>query len=553
MKYTIGIDFGTLSARALLVDVQTGRDIASSEFVYPHGVMDTTFNGKPLEQDWALEHPQDFIEALYHVIPGVMQAANVTAQDIIGLGVDFTSCTMLPVKADGTPLCFLPSFSDHPHAYAKLWKHHAAEPEADKLSHIAAQRNEKWLPRYGDKVSSEFMLPKIWQILDEAPQIYEAADCFAEACDWVVWQLTGKHTRSLATISFKALYSKTEGFPSPDFFKALDPRLENVVSEKLSGPIADIGSLAGGITEEMAAKTGLLPGTAVAVGTADAYTAIPALGVTGPGSICAILGTSGVYLALSDDMIVFPGLFGVTDGGLMPGYASYELGQSCLGDHLQWFIKNCAPPVYYERAEAEGLNIFNYFNRLAAELKPGESGLIALDWWNGNRSILSNSFLSGMIVGMTLITKPEEIYRTLLEAMAFGTRRIMESLATAMPVNELRATGGIAKKSPLFMQIYADVLGIPIHIAETTQGPALGAAIFAAVAAGQQKGGYRTIQEATQAMQSPIVNTYYPNAENKDVYDRLYHQFVQLHDYFGRGENRVMEFLKELRTEVAKN
>jgi L-ribulokinase len=550
MKYTIGIDYGTLSARALLVDVKTGRDVASAVYHYPHGVMDKSLAGKPLGQDWALEHPRDFLDALCHIVPEAMRLADVSAEDVIGVGVDFTSCTMLPVKADGTPLCFIPGFEDNPHAYAKLWKHHAAEPEADKLSDIARERGEKWLMRYGGKVSSEYMMPKIWQILNEAPEVYAAADFFTEACDWIVWQLTGERHRSMATLSFKALYGKTDGFPGPEFFRALDPRLERVVSEKLSGPIRQIGDRAGGITEEMAKRTGLLPGTAVAVGTADGYSALPAVGVTRPGSICAILGTSGVYLALSDKLIDIPGLFGAAEDGLMPGYIGYEFGQSCLGDHLEWFVKSYTSREYLERAESEGIDIYSYFNRLAQKLHPGESGLIALDWWNGNRSILSNANLTGLIVGMTLATRPEEIYRALMEAMAFGARRIAETLSTAMPVEEIRATGGIAKKSPLFMQIYADVLGIPIRVAETSQGPALGSAIFATVAAGARCGGYNTILEASEAMQSPCLQTYYPNRDNKVLYDRLYDQYKILHDYFGRG-NRFMESLKKLRTEAA--
>jgi L-ribulokinase len=551
MKYTIGIDFGTLSARALLVEVETGNDICEAIYEYPHGVMDRELAGIPLEQDWALEHPRDFLEAIYSVIPGVISKSGVVADDIIGVGVDFTSCTMLPVKNDGTPLCFLPEFKNNPHAYSKLWKHHSAEPEAEKLSKIALERNEYWISRYGGKVSSEFMLPKVWQILDEAPEVYAAADCFAEACDWIVWQLTGHHTRSLATVSFKAQYSKSKGFPDTEFYKALDPRLADFPQSRLTGPIVDIGERAGGISRIMAEKTGLREGTAVAVGTGDGYAALPALGITRPGSICAILGTSGVYLALSENFIDFPGLFAVTEGGLMPGYASYELGQSSFGDQLEWFVNNCTPARYFDQAREAGKNIYNYYDSLAMNIKPGASGLIALDWWNGNRSILSKANLTGTIIGLTLITKPEEIFRTLMEGMAFGARRIMESLETAMPVNEIRATGGIAKKSPVFMQIMADIVGIPIKVARTSQGPALGSAIFAAVAAGSSNGGYNSIEEASEKMQSEILAEYNPISENRLVYEKMYLQFKKLHDYFGRGENQVMEFLKDLRAEVS--
>ena len=440
----------------------------------------------------------------------------------------------------------------NPHAYVKLWKHHAAQDEANKLNEIAEKRGEEFLKLYGGKISSEWMIPKIWQVLDEAPEIYEHADRFLEATDWVVLQLTGQEMRNSCTAGYKAIWHKKMGYPSKDFFKALDPRLENVVEEKLSTDIYPIGSKAGEITEEAAKLTGLKPGTAVAVGNVDAHVAVPAVGITDAGKMLMIIGTSTCHMLLGNEEKMVPGMCGVVEDGIIPGYMGYEAGQSCVGDHFQWFIENCVPAEYTNEAKECGVSIHKVLREKASKLKPGQSGLVALDWWNGNRSVLVDVDLTGMIVGCTLLTKAEEIYRALIEATAYGTRMIIDTFEeNGVPIEELYAAGGIAQKDEMMMQIYADVTNREIRISESAQTPALGSAMFGAVAAGAERGGYDSIVDAAKVMAKVRENIYKPIPENVELYEKLYQEYKILHDYFGRGENDVMKRLKEIKKSVS--
>ncbi len=301
-KYTIGVDFGTLSGRAVLVDVVTGEEVASSMLEYAHGVMDSCLpDGTLLGHDWALEHPQDYLDVLAHTIPEVLRLSSVKAEQVIGIATDFTACTILPVKADGTPLCFLEHLTGEPHAYVKLWKHHAAQEKANRLNEAAEAMEESWLSRYGGKISSEWVIPKVWQILDEAPHIYAEADAIVEAADWIVWQLTDTQTRNACTAGYKALWHKQHGYPEPSFFKALDPRLENVVKDKLGNEIHSLGDRAGVINAKGAALTGLLEGTAVAVGNVDAHVTVPSVKIDGPGKMLAIMGTSTCHILMGNE------------------------------------------------------------------------------------------------------------------------------------------------------------------------------------------------------------------------------------------------------------
>lgn len=555
-KYAIGVDFGTESGRVVLVDVANGQEIATAVHTYANGVIDERLPGTHirLEPDWALQDPNDYLEVFKQAIPAVLNERGVDPEDVIGLGIDFTACTMLPTKADGTPLCFLPEWRDNPHAWVKLWKHHAAQPEANKLNQIARELGYTFLNRYGEKISSEWFFPKAWQILDEAPEVYEGASRLIEGADWVVWQLTGMEKRNACTAGYKAIWSKREGFPPNEFFKALDPRMEHIIDEKMSRDIYPLGGKAGGLTEEAARWTGLKPGTAVAIANVDAHVSVPAATVTEPGRMVIIMGTSNCHMVLGTEEHIVPGMCGYVEDGIVPGFFGYEAGQSCVGDHFAWFVENCVPATYEREAEAQGLDVHRLLEEKAARLKPGESGLVALDWWNGNRSVLVDVDLTGMLLGATLATKAEEIYRALIEATAYGTRIIIETFEeSGVPVNEIVATGGLPDRNKLLMQIYADVTGRAIHIADTSQGGALGSAMHGAVAAGKEAGGYDSIAEATKQMARLRNEAYHPIPENKKVYDQLYPEYVTLHDYFGRGANNVMKRLKELRAEILAN
>lgn len=549
-KYAIGVDFGTESGRALLVDVADGREVATAVHRYANGVIDETLPGTQirLEPDWALQDPNDYIEALKQTIPAVLAESGVDPADVIGVGIDFTACTMLPTTQDGTPLCQLPEFRNEPHAWVKLWKHHAAQPEADRINAVARQRGERWLDLYGGKISSEWFFSKALQILDEAPHIYHAAGRMLEAADWVIWQLTGRETRNSCTAGYKAIWQKGEGFPSRDYFAALHPDMADIVDSKMSRDILPLGAKAGGLTEQAAAWTGLRPGTAVAVANVDAHATVPAAQATDPGVMTIIMGTSNCHMVLGTDRVEVEGMCGVVEDGIVPGLYGYEAGQSGVGDIFAWFVDNAVPPVYHEEAKRRGLPLHALLEEEAAKQKPGEHGLLALDWWNGNRSTLVDVELSGLLIGATLATTAPDIYRALLESTAFGTREIIEALTrSGVPVNRIVAAGGLPERNRLLMQIYADVTNREYRIIRSALGGALGAAMHGAVAAGAAAGGYADIFAAAQAMGGLKDEVYRPIPENVAVYDQLYADYSTLYSYFGRGENDVMKRLRALR------
>ena len=554
-KYTIGVDFGTESGRAVLVDVSNGNELATDVYPYQNGVIDEKLPiaGKTirLDPDWALQDPEDYLRTFQNTIPAVIKQASIRAEDVIGIGIDFTACTMMPVTADGTPLCILPQFRENPHAWVKLWKHHAAQSEADKINETARKMGQKWLDRYGGKISSEWFFSKTLQILAEAPEIYRSADRLLEAADWVVWQLTGVETRNSCTAGYKAMWSKREGFPSDAYFAALDPRLEKVIETKMTRNITPIGQRAGGLTPLAAAWTGLKPGTAVAIANVDAHVAVPAATVTETGRMVMIMGTSICHMVLGSDEHLVPGICGYVEDGIIPGLFGYEAGQSCVGDHFAWFVENCVPARYEREAKDREIDLHQLLEEKATRLKPGESGLFALDWWNGNRSLLVDVDLTGLLLGATLATRPEEIYRALIEATAFGTRVIIEAFQkNGVPVNELVACGGLPEKNKLLMQIYADVTGRELKVTASKQTPALGSAMFGAVAAGKTTGGYDTIFEAARYMARLKDEVYKPIPAHQKVYNNLYAEYQRLHDYFGGGENNVMKTLKRIKAEA---
>ncbi|TBL76530.1 ribulokinase [Paenibacillus thalictri] len=549
-KYAIGIDYGTESGRAVLVELSTGEEIESHVTPYPHGVIDEVLpdSAVKLGLNWALQHPDDYMEVLRRSVPAVMKQSGISAEDVIGIGIDFTSCTMLPVDEQGTPLCFKESLKLNPHSWVKLWKHHAAQDEADLLNEIAARRGEPFMSRYGGKLSSEWMIAKIWQVLNEAPEIYRQTDLFFEATDWVVSQMTGNIVRNSCASGYKSIWHKNSGYPDRQFFSALDPRLDNLTATKLRGNIMPLGTKAGELTPEMAGVMGLKPGTAVAVGNVDAHAAVPAVGVVTPGKLVMAMGTSICHMVLGTEEKAVEGMCGVVEDGIIPGYYGYEAGQSAVGDIFAWYVDEAVPNYVHMLAGQEGIHVHEWLEKRASAYKPGESGLLALDWWNGNRSILVDTNLTGLILGCTLQTKPEEIYRALLEATAFGTRKIIDAFTqSGVEIQELYACGGLPQRNKLLMQIYADVTNREIKVAASKQTPAVGAAMFGAVAAGAERGGYATIQEASAKMARVLEQSYRPIAANVLIYEQLFQEYSRLHDYFGRGGNDVMKRLKTIK------
>jgi L-ribulokinase len=545
-RYALGLDFGTESGRAILVDLVTGRIVASAVHAYEHGVIDRSLpapdDDVALEPEWALQDPHDYLETLRRAVPEVLRAAGAEPTSVVGVGVAFTSCTMLPTTGTGVPLCQLPELRREPHAWPKLWKHHAAQPEADRINEAARARGEPWLARYGGATSSEWFFAKSLQILAEAPAVYRAAERLIEAGDWLVWQLTGVEQRSSCIAGYKALWSPGEGFPGRGFFEAVDPGLATVLETRMHQAIAPLGSVAGEVSAEAAKLTGLAPGTPVAVAVIDAHASVPAATVTEPGRLVAVMGTSTCHLLLGTDPVAVEGIAGVVEDGIVPGFWGYEAGQAGVGDLFGWYVARLAPGGYPAGAPGHAA-----LERDAAALRPGEHGLVALDWWNGNRSVLVDADLSGLLVGATLATDAAAIYRALLEATAFGTRMIIEAFeAAGLAVNEIIACGGLAERNRLLLQIYADVTGRVFRVAGTSQASALGAALHGAVAAGPVSG-FASLREAAAALTSLRAETIVPDTRTKATYDALFEIYREFHDHFGRGSSDAMHRLRRLR------
>ena len=540
-KYVIGLDYGTLSARAVLVSVGRGEVAAESIYPYPHGILNTISGGnEELPVDFALQEIDDYVEAMYETIRTVVKQSGCRAEDVIGIGIDATSSTFLPLTKSGTPLCKTEQFRTNPHAWLKLWKHHGAQEEADRMTELAAGRQEKFLMRCGGKVNAEWMLPKLTEIVLKAPDVYEAADNFMEVSDYLVFLLTGEMTRCMCHAGYKLLWNEEDAYPSEEFLRALHPNLSSLKS-KLKGREVQVGECAGRLTEEAAGRLGLREGTAVAASMIDAHVAVPSLGIDGPDKALMILGTSCCMLLCSEKLSYIKGISGCVKNAVLPGLYAYEAGQSAVGDLFDWFVKNCVPGSYEKEAADKNISIHMLLSEKASRLAPGESGLVALDWWNGNRSCLADARLSGMVLGLTLRTKPEEIYRALLEAAAFGMRAIFEEFEKGgITARELYACGGIVSKNPFMMQIYADVLGKTIFTGSTEQGSAFGAAVYAAVAAGAERGGYGSVYRAARAMGKTGDKRYTPIPQNMEIYHRIYREYKLLHDYYGAGGNEVM-------------
>ena len=546
-KYTIGVDYGTLSGRAVVVRVSDGKEMASAVYEYPNAVMDEKLNatGRALAPDWALQDANDYVEVLKHAVPQAVRLAAIDPNDVVGIATDFTACTILPVLEDSTPLSNLDEFRNRPHAYVKLWKHHAAQPHADRINQLGRDRNESWMPRYGGQISSEWELAKGLQLFEEDKEIYDRMYKFVEAADWIIWQLCGKYVRNACTAGYKGNLQDGD-YPSKEFFAALNPGFANFAIEKLDHEIGQLGAEAGKLTAEAAEWTGLREGITVAVGNVDAHVTAPAAQATQPGQMVAIMGTSTCHVMNGDKLVDVPGMCGVVDGGIVSGLYGYEAGQSGVGDIFAWYVNNQVPAEYFAAAEKAGKSIHQHLTDLAAEEPIGAHGLVVLDWHSGNRSVLVDHELSGLVVGLTLTTKPEQVYRALLEATAFGTRKIVETFQKAgVEVNEFIVAGGLLKNKFL-MQLYSDATRLPLSTIASDQGPALGSAIHAAVAAGE----YANIREAAEAMGKSNRGVYQPNESASKEYDKLYSEYEILHDYFGRGVNDVMKRLKKIRREA---
>jgi len=547
-RIVLGLDFGTESVRALLLDLESAAEVGEATVAYAHGVLDQALpTGEGLPRDWALQHPDDWLNGASEAVGRALAAGAASPGDLVGIGVDFTACTPLPVDGDGTPLCLTDRWAREPHAWPKLWKHHGAQVETERINRSARERNEAFLAYYGGIVGLEWLLPKAWQVLREAPEVYAAADRFIEGGDWLVWQLTGRLTRNACAAGYKALWNSRDGYPTDTYLASLDPGLRGFYTDKVAGEIIAPGRPAGAVSEAAAERLGLRAGIPVSAATIDAHAGVPGVGVNAPGTMVIIMGTSSCHMALSRKARFFEGFAGLVQDGILPGFFGYESGQAAVGDIFAWYLDEALPASTRDAAEREGEDLHAHLSRKARMLSPGESGLVALDWQQGNRSILMDGRLSGALLGLTLNTRPEEIYRALFEATAFGTRVIIDSYVDAgVPIDRLVACGGLARKNPFLMQLYADITGRPIDVASSDQAVARGAAIFGALAAGAEASGFPTADEAVARLGSGSEATVEPDARTAGAYDRLYAIYRRLHDYFGREAKEIMYGLREI-------
>lgn len=542
-RFAIGFDFGTESVRALLVNVRTGELAGQAVHSFAHGVIDRALpqTTAALPVDFALQHPCDWLDSAAAACRAAMSQSGVSAESVIGVGVAFTSCTMLPTRTDGTPLCLIDPFRAEPHAWPKLWKHHGAKSETDRFNQIARERNEPWLARYGGTIGLEWFFPKVLEAVVHAARVHDAADFWLEAGDWLVWQLTSgpfpacsaTHlTRSTCQAGYKACWNRSSGFPSPQFFKAVDSRLKHVVSQKMSGTLQSPGQRAGTLTVAASQLLGLQPGTPVSTAIIDAHAGVPGAGVASPSTMVMVLGTSSCHMLNSRIEKLAPGIAGVVEDGILPGYFGYETGQASVGDALAWV------------ARATGQS-HDELSRSAATLAPGSGGVLALDWLNGCRTPLMDGNLGGAFVGITLSTTPAQLYRAMIEATAFGVRWICDTLREAgVPVRRFVAAGGLPAKSPRLMQIYADVLDARIKLAPTEQSVALGAAILGAVAAGASKTGHNALSQVIHAMAPERHDIIYrPQLSARRQYDKLYEIYREL----ALGDGTVAQSMRRLR------
>lgn len=557
-RYTIGLDYGSLSGRGVLVDTDSGEIIAGAEADYSHGIMSRSLPDRTSlpEGQWFLQHPQDYLEVLDGVVHELMQKSGAEPKQVVGIGVDFTASTVLPLDKHFRPLCSQERFQNHPHAWVKLWKHRSAVKPAADMTGICREYNYPYAQWYGGRIPSGCLMAKVMQVCGEDHEVYEAADCFVEAADYLTSLLVGKAVFSGAFAETKALWSRECGYPDQNFFEQIDPKFKRLPEEKLIDHFEDAvvgypGERVGGLCEKMAERLGLRPGIAVTAPLMDAYAAMPGVGICETGSLLMIIGTSAVMMLLGSEENYLSGAASSQPCGYYPDKWIHVFGQPAVGDSFQWFVDNCVPEDVREAARKRHMSAQEYLTEQAALSEPGRSGLLALGWFNGGSSTTGNSRLSALILGLTLNTRTEEIYRALLEAAAYEARIIAENCEKAgLVINEVIACGGIPGKNQLMMQIYADVLGKTVKVNHCRQASALGSAIFAAVAAGAETG-YENVVRAVRKMGSQRCDEWHPIPEHQKKYEELYQEYKKLQEYFGSGGSSVMERLTEIRKECA--
>lgn len=530
----LGFDFGSLSCRVLAVDVDTGDCVYQASRDYPHGVIKGTLpeTNITLDENWFLQDPADYIE----VMCGLTHAAiaELGAETIVSIGTDFTNCTVVGIRENGLPLCAYEEYRNNPHAWVKLWKHHAAQPYAERIEQVLKETETPWLNEYGGNISSEWFFPKLLQIYQEAPDIFAACDFYLEAADYIVYFLTGNIIRNSATLGVNAFYSPERGYPEKELLNRFSEGFGDAVYPKLKGSIVPVGSRAGRLCENAAKRMGLSTAVVISAGHGDSEVACAGLGATESGTMIMVMGTSTCYQMIYERKRFFNGVCAVVENGMIPELVAYESGQPAVGDAFSWYVENMMPAEYARQASAQDMSALQYMNVLASRLLPGEAGLISLDWFNGNRSVLMDYKLKSFVAGLSLDTKPEAIFRSMIEATAFGARKIIEGYENAgVHIEKLIAVGGLSLKSELTMQIYADVLGRALCVATTPNASAMGACVCGAVAYRNETGTRAAFEAEAKRLVRGAEKRYQPNEKATVIYNELYKVFCSLHDFAG--------------------
>ena len=562
-RCALGLDYGTNSCRSLLVDLTSGKELGSAVFPYPSGQAGILLS--PLDPHLARQRPQDYLEGLRAIVRGAIaqaKAADVSFDpaSIVGIGIDTTGCTVIPVDATGVPLAMRPEFAENLAAHVWLWRDHTSHAEAAEITALAARIQPQYLAKCGGTYSSEWFWSKVLHLKRTAPEVFAAAHSFIEHCDYLPAVLCGLtdplgFPRSICAAGHKALFHHAwGGLPDKEFLAALDPALAEL-RDRLANDAVSSDRRAGRLCEAWAEQLGLPPGIAVAVGGFDAHMGAVGAGIK-VGTLVKILGTSTCDLMIhprEEPLPEIPGLCGAVDGSVIAGFVGMEAGQSAVGDLFLWFVHRLVPDCYGSTVEEK----FASMEAALVSMEPGQSGLLALDWNNGNRTILTDARLTGLLLGQTLQTQAHEIYRALIEATAFGALTIIQRWEEyGVKVLEVVTTGGLATKNAALMQIYADVLGRPMMVSRSEQTCALGAAIFGAVAAGAEAGGFARVDEAQAVLCGMREKVFQPNLAHQSTYRRLYGLYRELHDGFGTAEwtgnlAHVMKELLSLRESVA--
>ena len=525
--YALGVDFGTLSVRAVLVNLWDGQIVASETCAYAHGILDPTgLAYGAINGSCALQEPDDYLKAMQETVTRAIESSGLAPEQISCIGVDFTSCTMLPIDKNGIPLCRQEQWKNHKNAYAKLWKHHGAQRFADRINAVLEEKNLQYSPVFGGRISCELMIPKIMETLTEDPELYTAAATFVEAGDWITQTLTHTANRSISMAGYKAWYDNDNRYPETDLMASFDSALKNVVTDKLAGNICPVGTSVGTLSTEWADILGLCPGLPVAPAIIDSHAGVPGCGVSRPDQAMLVLGTSSVLISLGSEKYSEKGIYGNVRDAIVPGFYALESGLACVGDLFEWFLTHMVPYQYYEKSREQGISLHELLSKKASELPVWEDDLLVLEWWNGNKTPYVDGNLKGMIYGLTLATRPEEIYRALIQATAFGTRQILDLYEKqGIQIHEILCSGGIASKNPLVMQIYADILGKNLKVTSSTQTAALGSAIYASLCLEADQGGYDSYEDAVTHMVPDEGTCYLPNAEYMEIYDRMYERY----------------------------